>query len=514
MARQIVVDIVGDSSKFSKSVNDATGKTSKFNTVLNGIGLGTGFGLVTKGIDLAVDAMQNAVEASSKLEQSTGAVESVFGPAADKIKKFGQTADTSFGLSKNSVNEMAAVMGSQLKSMGFNADQAADQTLALQERAADMAAVFGGPTSNAVEAMSALLRGERDPIEKYGVSIKDADVKARILAMGLDTSTTAAQKNAVAVASMSLLMEQTNQTQGQFALQTDSLAEKQQIMGARFENVAASIGAKLLPVFVSLAGFVLDAVIPTLENVIQVITDIWNAIQPTVSALVRELTPAFKTVIGFITGTVIPVIKNVASVVLPILWNATKTVASIWSTAFNTVKTVISGAATVISGVVTGINTVITTIGTTVGTIATNIRVAWNTLMQFLGGLPARVGNAVSGMWNGLWNGFKSVVNSIIRGWNSLKFSLPSIDLGPLGKVGGFTIGTPNIPYLHTGGIVPGPKGADVLSILQAGERVIPANQADSGRSIIIQIEGNVYGSGGIDELSNQIAKRLRLAGG
>jgi len=50
----------------------------------------------------------------------------------------------------------------------------------------------------------------------------------------------------------------------------------------------------------------------------------------------------------------------------------------------------------------------------------------------------------------------------VIRGWNSLSFSVPSVDLGALGSVGGFTVSTPNIPYLARGAIATGPTLAMV----------------------------------------------------
>ena len=85
--------------------------------------------------------------------------------------------------------------------------------------------------------------------------------------------------------------------------------------------------------------------------------------------------------------------------------------------------------------------------------------------------------------------------------------------MGPLGHVGGFTIGTPNIPYLHTGGIVPGMPGSDVLAVLQAGERVSPAGRG--GGDIHIHFEGPVFGDGPfIDQFTNQIAQRLNYAKG
>jgi hypothetical protein len=118
-------------------------------------------------------------------------------------------------------------------------------------------------------------------------------------------------------------------------------------------------------------------------------------------------------------------------------------------------------------------------------------------------------------MWDGIWNAFRGVINTLIRGWNSLKFTVPSIDLGPLGKIGGFTIGTPDIPYLHQGGVVPGPPGADVLAVLQAGERVVPRGAAAaSAPTIVVNITGGLVDGPTIDALTNALARRLRYAPG
>jgi hypothetical protein len=114
-------------------------------------------------------------------------------------------------------------------------------------------------------------------------------------------------------------------------------------------------------------------------------------------------------------------------------------------------------------------------------------------------------------MFDGIWQAFRGAINSIIRGWNSLTFSMPSIDLGPLGKVGGFTIGTPNIPYLHSGGIVPGAPGSDVLAVLQAGERVVPRSRAGEAGQQVINVGGiSVYGVG--SDVSASAAKRFGQA--
>lgn len=63
-----------------------------------------------------------------------------------------------------------------------------------------------------------------------------------------------------------------------------------------------------------------------------------------------------------------------------------------------------------------------------------------------------RVKDFIGDLFSPLWNGFKSAVNSIINGWNNLSFTMPAVDLGPLGSTPSFTVSTPNIPTLQTSG--------------------------------------------------------------
>src|SRR5262245_26914665 len=127
-----------------------------------------------------------AAGAASDVEQSFGAVESVFKDNADQVKAWARDSATQTGLATSDYAQMAAIVGSQLKGMGTPLDQVAGQTDDLIKLSSDLAATYGGDTAQAVEAVSSLLRGERDPIEKYGVAIKQVDVNAALAAKGLD----------------------------------------------------------------------------------------------------------------------------------------------------------------------------------------------------------------------------------------------------------------------------------------------------------------------------------------
>ena len=202
-----------------------------------------GIGLIAK----------QSMEYASEAEQSYGAVESIFGEHAQGIIDKSKEAATQVGVSGREYRELSANMGAMLKNMGTPMDEVAGKSENLVGVAADLAATFGGTTKEAVESVTSLLRGETDPIEKYGVSIKQADIQARMAADGLDGLTGEAEKQAKAQTLLKLLTEQTADAQGQFARETDTAAHKQQVATAKYNDAKEAIGTALLPIMAELA---------------------------------------------------------------------------------------------------------------------------------------------------------------------------------------------------------------------------------------------------------------------
>lgn len=194
---------------------------------------------------LAKGAMDYAAEA----EQSYGAVEAVFAEHAQGIIDHSKDAAEAVGVSGREYRELSAYMGAMLKNLGLPMDEVAAKTEDLVGVGADLAATFGGTTKDAVEAIGAVMRGETDPIERYGVSIKEADIKAKAAAMGLGDLEGAAGKQAKAQAILALLTEQTAAAQGQFGRETDTAAHKQQVATAKLNDAKEAIGTGLLPVY-------------------------------------------------------------------------------------------------------------------------------------------------------------------------------------------------------------------------------------------------------------------------
>lgn len=203
----------------------------------------------------------DSIKAASTLEESMNAVKVVFGEASDTIVAFGEQSAEAAGLAQSEFQQMASVLGSALINAGMPLDEAAEKTIELTQRAADMASVFNTTVPDALGAMQAALRGESDPIEKYGVSLSAAAVDAEAAALGFKKVSGQFDAQAKAAARLSLIMRQTDRVAGDFANTSDGLANTSKILSARFTDLQADIGKGLIPIVLD----AIDALEPLLD---------------------------------------------------------------------------------------------------------------------------------------------------------------------------------------------------------------------------------------------------------
>jgi hypothetical protein len=173
-------DVIIDQKAVAGQADKAGGLFSRaFKT---GAGAAAGFFATDKILSFGRDMLT----AGSDAQQGIGAVESVFQKNAATVERWASQSSRAVGLSSNDYRTLATTLGAALGNMGIAQDQVAGKTNALIKLGADLSATYGGTAADAVEALSAALRGESDPIERYGISVNATKVAAEMAAKGLD----------------------------------------------------------------------------------------------------------------------------------------------------------------------------------------------------------------------------------------------------------------------------------------------------------------------------------------
>lgn len=229
-------------------------------------------GALAAGAGLA-KLMGSSIKAASDAQQSMGATESVFGKAADSVIKKSNGAATAYGLSANQYRESANLIGSLFKNQGVATDQLAGKTDSMVKLGGDLAATFGGTTKEAVEALGSAFKGEFDPLEKYGVSLKESTVSSEAMRLAnvkskkeWDGLTTAQQSAYKQQATTALIMKQSTSAAGAFGRESNTLADQQQRLAAQWENLKSSLGTMFLPVLTKVVGFLAGDALTAVKN--------------------------------------------------------------------------------------------------------------------------------------------------------------------------------------------------------------------------------------------------------
>ncbi|MBN1430439.1 MAG: hypothetical protein JXB07_18865 [Anaerolineae bacterium] len=253
-----------------KAKDEASGVLGAIGGGLQKLGTIAIAGIGAVGAGVAYIASQ-AIPAASDLNESLNASSVVFGEAAGIIQDFGKTSAEAVGMSESAFNQLAAQTGSMLQNYGLDANEAANATIDLGKRAADMASIFNTDVSDAMTAINAAMRGEADPIERFGVSMSMAKVEAQALAMGFEKVDGQFEQAALTQARLALLMDQTSTIAGDFSNTSDQLANATRINEARWANFMGTLGKLGLPIMTTMQGILMDVgdwALPLVEGAI------------------------------------------------------------------------------------------------------------------------------------------------------------------------------------------------------------------------------------------------------
>jgi len=346
--RTFTLKFLADVTNAVKGVDDIQNKTQTMKDKMVGIGKGIATGLAAAAV---VDFGKDCINAAADADDAMDAVASAFGTSSKEIENFSKTAADKMGLSAQDYQKMAAETGRILTGFGISNSDAAKSTESLSTRAADMAAIVGGTTEDAMAAIDKALQGQTKGLKQYGISISKAEVDARAMAKGYVDASGKVTDAGRAIATQELILEKTSKYQGEFAKNSGDLGSQQDILKAKFENLQTTIGTMLLPILLKVFDVIkpfinfmqqnMGWIVPLVAGILAIVAaiKIWNAIQLILNA---EL----------LANPIVLVVAAIAALVAGLIWaynnvewfrNAVDAMASAVVGAFNWIKDIVVG---------------------------------------------------------------------------------------------------------------------------------------------------------------------------
>lgn len=525
--REVRVAILGDARDFSRAVDSADRDASRldgaFGRITSGAGrmaqniaLGAGAAVVAGGA-LAMSFVR-AAEESAQVTRQTEAVLQSMGATAwttadavaalstrlsnqtgidDELIQSGQNVLLTFGEVQNRIGEGNDIFD--------RATQAAlDMSVALGTDMSSAAMSVGRALNDPIRGLTALRRS--------GIQFT-AQQEEQIRAM--------VEAGDVAGAQRVMLGE----LERQFGGSAEAQATASQRLSTMWGNLQEDLGERLLPTFERVADWlgqnlpgIIDTAVQWIDRlssgvgrVVEFVQANWPAVQEAFRSFLDWVQPRVEQVVGFLVGAwekfgddIIRLVTGAWTVVSNVIQGAMDVIHGIvnvvmgiihgdWSQVWDGIKGIASGVWQALVGIIRGgIDLIRGIVGSGLEIVGGLFHNVWNGIVDFVTGLPGRIASAASGLFDGIKNAFRSAINWIIDRWNGLEFRIPGFDPpGPGPTFPGFTLGMPDIPRLHTGGIFRTPHNEmEGLAILQNGERVSARGSvaADGGGPTVVQV--------------------------
>ena len=192
---------------------------------------------------------------ASDLNEETSKTGIVFGDASASVIEFSKTAAKSLGQSETEALKAAGTFGVLGQAAGLTGTDLKDMALQFTTLATDLASFNNTSPEDAVLALGAGLRGEAEPLRRYGILLDDATLRQKALALGLvKTTKEALSPQNKSLAAQAVILEKSAIQQGNFALTSGDAANKQRIMAAEIKNAQINIGKGFLPVLATATG--------------------------------------------------------------------------------------------------------------------------------------------------------------------------------------------------------------------------------------------------------------------
>jgi hypothetical protein len=302
----------------AKAAVGGLGRT--FDSLAKNIGAAAGSFAAFQGLSASRQFILDSIDATQKLERNLIALGQVYGNLSPQLERFGKEVQ-SYGISQNQAAQASIFIGSVLKQYGFNVGEAADATQRIVKLSQDLATTYGYDVQEALLAVTALFRGEFDPIEKFGVAMKQNEINAELAARGLEDLEGAARENAEAIITLDFLFERASDSVGAFSRATDTLYASQKRLQAATANLQAAFGEPfqkpLAEINNAFAGLIEDNA-PGLEEIADKLGEALEAASPIVVQLgenVLKLAQILQAPIEIITA----LIDIIRPVLLPVL---------------------------------------------------------------------------------------------------------------------------------------------------------------------------------------------------
>jgi hypothetical protein len=375
--RTLKLEILAETKQFIQGMNDSEKKTESFGDKLGDFGKKAGLALAAATAAVGAFAIKVAVDgvkAASDLSETVSKVGVLFGDSASKVEEFAATAATSLGQTKQQALDAASTFAIFGKSAGLAGDDLVKFSTDFVGLASDLASFNNTSPEDAIQAIGAALRGETEPLRRYGVLLDDASLRQAALGLGIiKTTKEALTPQQKVLAAQELIYKQTSAAQGDFERTSDGLANSQRILTAQIQNIQTEIGTALLPIVLKMTTVFSQDFLPVIQSIANAFTgkagglsegifDVVEAIKLFLIPIINGAKNAFGDIKGAISENIdefrnfFSVVQSLAPIIASTIGAALNVIGDIAAIVINVVSNVLSVVSSAVNKAIDVIN--------------------------------------------------------------------------------------------------------------------------------------------------------------
>lgn len=251
---EIYYDLGLQTSAFDRSMAAVSGKLKAIGQSMSNVGRS-----MTTGVTLPIMLGAGfAVKAASDLVETINKVKVAFKANSKEVLNWSKNSITSMGLARESALDAAALFGDMGTSMGLSTKAAAKMSMNLTQLGADLASFKNIKFSEAQTALAGIFTGETESLKKLGIVMTETNLLEYARSKGITKTVQEMTQAEKVQLRYNYILDKTKNAQGDFIRTQSGTANQLRMTQERFKELAATVGAVLLPTVNQLLGFLND----------------------------------------------------------------------------------------------------------------------------------------------------------------------------------------------------------------------------------------------------------------
>jgi hypothetical protein len=245
-------------AKRSKHTRQLRGTNSALSKMTGGLTKFAGVAGIAFGVAEIAQYGKKLFDLGAEMELLGKKALTVFGQALPLVTEQAEQNATAMGLTTSAYTDQATAIGDLLIPMKFTREEAANISTEMVNLSGALSEWTGGQVSatEVSNTLSKALLGEREQLKTLGISIQEADVKARLAEKGLSKLTGTALQQAKAMATLELVLEKSTDAQNAYAENSDTMVRRSAALSAKVSELQEKLATTLIPVFEKLFAIV------------------------------------------------------------------------------------------------------------------------------------------------------------------------------------------------------------------------------------------------------------------